>query len=380
MYKTSIIGDVMLLVMLCSCLSACVAEVFFEEDFSAGWESRWTQSSAVPNLGSVIVSPGRFFGDKDMANGLQTSEDAKFYAISASHKEFTNQGRVLVIQFSVKHEQGIDCGGGYIKLGSFDKENFNGTTGYNIMFGPDICGALKKTHVIFNYKGETLEKKAEVKCESDLLTHLYTLIVNPDDTYEIQIDMNKVDEGKLEGGWEFLEPRQIANPEDKKPEDWVDAEMVNDPEDMKPVGYDDILPQIPDPTAIKPGDWDDENDGVWEAPLIENQEFKGEWSPKRIRNPEFTGAWKPSLIPNPQYTHQDMLHSYPKFSTIGIDIWQVKSGTIFDNILLTDDISYATKQGEQLWKSQKHREMIAHDEYVKSKAPVVENTETVVEK
>merc|ERR1712164_111180 len=85
---------------------------------------------------------------------------------------------------------------------------FNGDSKYNIMFGPDICGSsTKKTHVIFNYKEKNLDKKTEVRAESDTLSHLYTLIVKPDNAYEVQIDMNKVDSGSLSEGWAFLEPR-----------------------------------------------------------------------------------------------------------------------------------------------------------------------------
>lgn len=47
-----------------------------------------------------------------------------------------------MVQFSVKHEQDIDCGGGYLKV--FDcklnQKDMHGETPYEIMFGPDICG------------------------------------------------------------------------------------------------------------------------------------------------------------------------------------------------------------------------------------------------
>lgn len=64
-----------------------------------------------------------------MWTGIQTSEDAKFYGISAKFEEaFSNEGKTLVIQFQVKHEQNIDCGGGYVKvcflIESFDNSSF----------------------------------------------------------------------------------------------------------------------------------------------------------------------------------------------------------------------------------------------------------------
>merc|ERR1712199_47885 len=266
------------------------AEVYFEEDFSGDWESRWIQSKAKEGLGAFKVSAGKFYNDAEAGKGLQTSQDAKFYAISAKTKEFSNEGKTLVIQYTVKHEQDIDCGGAYLKLGSFDKEKFEGSSEYNIMFGPDICGsATKKTHVIFNYKGKNLDKKKEVRAESDTLSLLYTLIVKPDNTYEVQIDMDKVDSGSLADGWDFLEPKQIRDPEEKKPADWVDEAEIDDPNDKKPDGYDDIPAKIADPKAKKPDDWGGESDGTWEAPQIDNPAFKGPWKAKKNQEPSIQG-------------------------------------------------------------------------------------------
>merc|ERR1712086_609498 len=352
----------LLVVCAIACMAYATAEVYLEEDFSGDWESRWVQSKAKSDLGVMKVSAGKFYGDEEAGKGLQTSQDAKFYAISAKHKEFSNDGKTLVVQYTAKHEQDIDCGGAYLKLGAYEPEKFEGASECNIMFGPDICGsATKKTHVIFNYKGKNLDKKKEVRAESDTLSHLYTLIVKPDNTYEVQIDMNKVDSGTLEEGWDFLEPQEIRDPDEKKPTDWVDEAEIDDPEDKKPEGHDDIPAKIADPKATKPDDWDDESDGTWEAPQIDNPDFKGEWKAKRIKNPAYKGVWEAKLIANPKYAADDKLYSYPKFTTVGIDVWQVKSGTIFDNILVTDDVEYAKAHGEKTWKAGKDAEKAAKE-------------------
>lgn len=57
--------------------------------------------------------------------------------MSARFDDFSNKGQPLVIQFSVKHEQSIDCGGGYIKLfpSELNQEDMHGDSVYNIMFG-----------------------------------------------------------------------------------------------------------------------------------------------------------------------------------------------------------------------------------------------------
>ena len=58
------------------------------------------------------------------------------------------------------------------------------------MFGPDMCGSTKRTHVIFNYpaKDENLEAVKEIKCETDQKSHLYTLHIKADASYEVRYD------------------------------------------------------------------------------------------------------------------------------------------------------------------------------------------------
>ena len=109
--------------------------------------------------------------------GIKTSQDAKFYGISAKFdKPFSNKGKTLVIQFTVKHEQKIDCGGGYIKLlpADVDQTGFHGESPYFIMFGPDICGySTKKVHVIFNYKEKNLLTKKDIACKVSFKIMIY---------------------------------------------------------------------------------------------------------------------------------------------------------------------------------------------------------------
>merc|ERR1719171_507291 len=318
-------------VVFAICLGAAAAEVYFEEDFGGDWESRWVVSENKDDLGKFVVTAG-INGDSSNV-GLKTSQDAKFYGISAATKEFSNKDKPLVVQYSVKHEQGIDCGGAYLKLGGspFDGKKFHGETPYNIMFGPDICGMTKRTHLIFNYKEKNLLKDKDMRTESDELTHVYTLVVKPDNTFAVSIDGSEVESGKLADGWKFLEPKEIDDPEDKKPE-----------------GYDAIPAKIADPKATKPDDWDDESDGEWEAPQIDNPEYKGEWKAKRIKNPAYKGVWAPKKIANPAYVDDTSIGQYGSFSWVGIDVWQVKSGTIFDNLLITDDVEAAKAAADKL--------------------------------
>jgi calreticulin len=378
------------LVVLLSCLvstTLCDPTVHFKEEFDDGWRSRWVESKAKgAEQGDWGWSAGKFYNDPEKDKGLKTTQDARFYGISAKFdKPFSNEGKTLVIQFTVKHEQEIDCGGGYVKVFSsdLDQKKMHGDSPYHIMFGPDICGySTKKVHVIFNYKGKNLLIKKEIRCKDDTLSHLYTLIVRPDNTYEVKIDNKKEESGKLEEDWDFLEPKKIKDPEAKKPEDWDDRENIDDPEDTKPEDW-EKPEHIPDPDAKKPEDWDDEMDGEWEPPMIDNPEYKGEWKPKQISNPAYKGQWIHPEIDNPAYSPDDSLYKYSDIGTLGFDLWQVKSGTIFDNILITDDEKYAEEVGEETWGKTKVGEQKMkdkHDEEEKKKREEEEKNKKEEEK
>merc|ERR1712063_164273 len=165
----------------------------------------------------------------------------------------------------------------------------------------------------------------------------------------VEIDQEKIYEGSIKEDWEVLKPKEISDPEDKKPDDWTDDSMIDDPEDKKP---DDWVTEkrIVDSEAKKPDDWDDEEDGEWEAPMKDNPEFKGEWSVKRISNPAYKGMWNAKKIANPEFKDDDSVYKYSDFGFIGFDLWQVKGGTIFDNVIITDDAAEADTFAKK-WKA-----------------------------
>merc|ERR1739838_724942 len=224
---------------------------------------------------------------------------------------------------------------GYLKLGAKmdDATTFGDPTPYNIMFGPDKCGYSKRTHLIFNYKGKNVLKKSDLayKQEEEGTSHVYRLVVKPDNTVRVEIDEEKIYEGSLKEDWELLKPKEISDPDDKKPDDWVEEKRIVDPE------------------AKKPDDWDDEEDGEWEAPMKDNPAYKGEWYVKRISNPAYKGVWEAKKIANPEYEDDDKVYKYDDFGFIGFDLWQVKGGTIFDNVIITDETSEADTFAKK-WK------------------------------
>merc|ERR1711979_144212 len=138
-------------------------------------------------------------------------------------------------------------------------------------------------------------------------SHLYRMILKPDNTVRVEIDEEKIYEGSIKEDWEVLKPKEISDPADKKP-------------------------------------------GEWEAPMKDNPEFKGEWYGKRISNPAYKGFWEAKKIANPEYVDDDSVYKYDDFGFLGFDLWQVKGGTIFDNVIICDDVAEADAFAKK-WKA-----------------------------
>ncbi|XP_068098539.1 calreticulin-like [Hyperolius riggenbachi] len=351
----------------CLVLAAAVAAVsadpiiYFREQFEDGddWQKRWIPSKNKSDYGKWQLSAGKFWGDPEKDKGIQTTENWKYYALSARFDPIGNENQSLVIQFTVKHEQEIDCGGGYVKIypADTDQEKISGHSLYCIMFGPDICGTIhEKVHVILNYKERYYPITRNITCKHDEITHLYTLIIRPNNTYAVKIDNEVVMNGTLEDDFAMLLPRKIQDTKAKQPRDWDDRERIEDPNEIKPADWDE-REFIEDPEAREPRDWDSAMDGQWEPPIIPNPKYRGIWVPKIIDNLNYQGVWVQPYIDNPDYVPDDELYRYEELGVIGLDLWQVKSGTIFDNFLITNDEELAERIGYETWGETREPEL-----------------------
>ena len=347
------------LALLCAPVSA---KTYFKESFNdASWKTRWSAPTGwkpALEMGAWETSAGEWHSGDESDKALRTSQDARFYGLSVPlDSPFSNMETDLVVQYTVKHEQKLDCGGAYIKLlpggSSFDADAFSGDTEYAVMFGPDICGSsTRRTHVILNHDGSNHLIEKDVKCETDQLSHLYTLhIMAATGTFDVMVDGKSVRTGTIEDEFKMLLPRDIKDPSLSKPADWVDEAQIPDPQAVKPEGHDDISPEIPDPTAVKPEDWDEEDDGEWEPAFITNPDYTGTWKPKMVANPDYKGLWEHPTVANPDYKKDENLHARCSEANpcthIGFELWQVTSGTSFDDIIVTDDINEANEFAEK---------------------------------
>jgi calnexin len=274
------------------------------------------------------------------------------------------------------------------------------------MFGPDKCGETDKVHFIFRHQnpktGEFEEKHSkQTSCGeyiNDKKTHVYTLIVSPDNTYEILIDQEVKTSGSLLSDEDFKPPvnppSEIDDPDDRKPDDWDEREKISDPEATKPDDWDEDAPaKIPDPDATKPedwnenepeyiddpdaskpSDWDEDEDGEWEAPqipnpkcdetgcgpwkppVISNPEYKGKWKAPMIDNPNYKGKWKPRRIPNPDFFEDKNPFQMTAIAAIGLELWSMSNNIYFDNFLVTSDRAVATQVANDGWKKKAAKE------------------------
>lgn len=366
----------------------------FLEQFTEDWSDRWTPSEATkktPVGGETFSYVGEWKVEDPLVEriiddqGLVAKTKAAHHAISAPFtKPVDFKEKPLVVQYEVKYQKGGNCGGGYLKLleDGFQTsgKEFSDTTPWVIMFGPDLTCPGTKVHFIFRHQnpktGEFEEKHLKVppKPSIEKLVGLYTLIVNPDNTYEVLVNHESLASGSL---LEDFDPpvnpaAEIDDPEDFKPEDWVDTKKIADPEATKPEDWDEDAPYeivdvdavkpedwlddepltIPDPDAEKPEEWDDEEDGDWIAPtvpnpkcsevsgcgewkppMIANPAYKGKWYAPMIDNPEYKGPWSPRQIPNPNFFEDlDPVKSLSKIGGVGIELWTMTEDILFDNI------------------------------------------------
>jgi len=360
-----------------SCLAA--AEVFFEERFdSEAWEKRWVHSTWKGGngpAGKFEWSAGQWPADLNAQKGIRTPQNMNYHGISSKFaKPFSNKGKDLVLQFSVKHEEHkySFCGGGYIKLlgGDFDQAKIGGDTPYQIMFGPDICGTdISRIHVIFTDKnGKNLLRNEDIKLdyeEKNEFTHLYTLVVKPDNSYAVYFDLKEKSKGSLHDHWDFPN-KTHDDPADKKPTSWVSSAKMDDPAAAKPADWQDEK-RIRDPEAKMPAEWDEDEDGAYEAPLIDNPKYKGAWLAEQIDNPDYKGEWKPKQLANPDFVEN--VYSYDSIGAVGFELWTVNLGSIFDNILVTDSLEHAKAVAKEVWEPFQEKEKEKKKEFDAAKSP-----------
>lgn len=74
------------------------------------------------------------------------------------------------------------------------------------------------------------------------------------------------------------------------------------------------------------------------------------------------GEWVHPEIPNPEYKEDKKLHLRAKdVSYVGFELWQVKSGTLFDDIIVTDSLAEAEAFAKETFYKKKDAEKAMFD-------------------
>nr|XP_023672153.1 calnexin-like isoform X1 [Paramormyrops kingsleyae]XP_023672154.1 calnexin-like isoform X1 [Paramormyrops kingsleyae] len=411
-------------ISLCACLFLTLAdegrqntyrspaipeEAHFAETFDSGpLDRKWVLSKAQKaEKEDILKYNGRWAVEEGTSGnrGLVLKSPGRHHAIAAYLRTiFHFTDKPLILQYEVLFQNGVDCGGAYIKLLTHTDHlrlsQFCDTTPYTIMFGPDKCGGNQKIYFIFRHRnpltGKYQEKHARQTAEdlsryfTDRQPHLYTLRLYPDNRYEILIDEYLVSKGSLleDVDPSVNPPQEVADPHDTKPADWDDRPRIPDPMARKPMDWDEEAPElipdpaaqrvhgwledeqpfISDPEAQRPDDWDEDMDGKWEPPLvsnpvcsdavgcgqwepplISNPAYKGKWSPPLIQNPNYQGQWSPRTVTNPEYFEDSQPFQMSPVAAVGLELWSTTGDVLFDNILLCSDVTVAQRWTTDTW-------------------------------
>merc|ERR1719162_2219695 len=90
--------------------------------------------------------------------------------------------------------------------------------------------------------------------------------------------------------------------------------------------------------------------GKWNPPTISNPKYKGKWSAPKVDNPAYKGVWKPRQIANPDYFEDKAPCILPKIDSVGIDIWTMQKGILFDNFVIATDPKRVADFTEKTWR------------------------------
>ena len=88
-----------------------------------------------------------------------------------------------------------------------------------------------------------------------------------------------------------------------------------------------------------------------------------------IDNPDYKGKWEHPMIDNPDYKYNENMYKVCKdgCSHVGFEIWQVKTGTLFDDIIVTDSVEEAKEYAEKTFFKKKEGEKKMYDEVQEKK-------------
>jgi len=262
------------------------------------WNGTW-EITVAPDNDEYVKKNYTIAGNKWLK--MASESPSRYSAIVDLKKPFNFfiENKPLFVHYEIRHFSPQDCGGGYMKLMNNKPKMFTNETDYVIMFGYDYCGGPAKNHFIIKFKDQ---KTGEVKehyipqtfiMKKNPYSDYFRLELYPNDTVILTSSAYRsgdvlVASIATDTKPSMQPPEMIDDPDDKKPDDWVDAETIDDETDVKPDDWDnepeflfttkpsdwreDLLETVPDPNDLPPPEWDEEVDGEYIRQEIDNPE------------------------------------------------------------------------------------------------------------
>ncbi len=150
-------------VICCVSFQIRASDPIFYESFDESFEGRWIASEKDDYKG--LWEHSKSEGHDDY--GLLVSEPARKYAIVKELGEAVSlKDGTIVLQYEVRLQNGLECGGAYLKYlrpldAGWKPTEFDNNAPYSIMFGPDKCGSTNKVHFILQHKNPKTGKYVE---------------------------------------------------------------------------------------------------------------------------------------------------------------------------------------------------------------------------
>merc|ERR1712146_467196 len=79
----------------------------------------------------------------------------------------------------------------------------------------------------------------------------------------------------------------------------------------------------------------------------------------------YKDEFKAKQVHNPAYVEDGQLHAFDSISRVSFELWTVNNGTIFDNIVVCDNLAYAKSFAEKTWGRTRKEEAAAKAKWEK---------------
>lgn len=349
----------------CPYLPSC--DYFFYENFTDNYvNKRWSMSMKENYNSKWKLDYLYQVSTRTGERGMITTEKGKSHLVGTKFNETLSikENESLIFQFESRNQIVMGCTSFLMRIHTSNtynpREETNSTEKF-LEFGPDFCenkGSVINFYSNIDGKLQKHKLRHNITSPFDDISHLYTLILRYDNSFEYLVDQKSLFKGSI--GNSFIpyvyEPEFIDDPNDLKPSDWEDEELIPDPKIKKPDEWNDDEPEyIIDPLKKHPPDgWLLEDKefiknpnfdlsrrhftnekslpliknpkcvsapgcGPYNPPKIKNPKYKGKWIQPMIKNPKYKGHWAPRQIKNENYVGNN--YKIPDINGISFHFW-----------------------------------------------------------